>query len=129
VLPGHDDAEGLVDDGPRRKRRPQLIDEQHMGRQPQSQGQRSRGIFGEILCAPCFRRAKGRGRARIQINGPDGPAFCGQRQRQARPDSMGRRPLLELGPSRLDTSVLHARGVFNADRMAVAHGVQARPVI
>ncbi len=42
---------------------------------------------------------------------------------------MGRRPRLELGPSRLDASVFHARGVFNAHHMTVAHGVQARPVV
>jgi hypothetical protein len=42
---------------------------------------------------------------------------------------VGRRPRLELGPSRLGASVFHARGVFDANRMAVAHGVQARPVI
>lgn len=123
MLPGHDDAERLINYRPRSQRRAQLLDKGLVRGQSFRQHQRARGIFREILGALRFGRAERGGRAGVQVERADRFAVRVQRQGQAGADAARGRLRFELGPARL------VGGVLDAHHVAVAHGVQARAVV
>jgi hypothetical protein len=118
----HDDADRLVDNGPRLQRGPQILDLACLlgpaGGQSEHAGHGRRDTAGPA--EPGIRERAGV--RRVEVQRSDRPVADGQGHRQRRPDPRGGGASRELGP------LIRLRGVLGAGDLPGAHCAQARPV-